>query len=459
MYSVKIADATLCREDRSFTFKEKLEIARQLSSLNVDYINLPEIVNIKEDTLLVKTMSSFVKDSIISVKAGSSKESVSLACDALEGISNSCVRIELPISAVNMEYMCHKKPEKMIEYIKELICSAKKKVDNVEFYAIDATRSEITFIEQVIKAAQECKVSSITICDTACELLPDDFASFIERIISMTNVKIGVSCNNVNSLACASSVMSVVKGASLVSTTIGGVLTPLEGFADMLRNIGANYGITSNIKYTELIRTIKQISRITDPKGDYQKSKSLVTIDDAQIRLDANDSKEDVIVAVKKLGYDLSPEDENAVYEEFTRGVEKTIIGAKELDAIVANSALQVPAVYKLVSYVINSGNVIKASAQIQIEKDGQQLSGISNGNGPIDAAFLAFDKIIGVTYELDDFQIKSINEGKEAMANAIVKLRSHKGVYSGSGISTDIIGASIRAYISAVNKIVYEEG
>lgn len=459
MRKIKVADATLCREDRNFTFKEKLEIARQLQNLNIDYIELPEIVNEREDILLVNTISSFVKNSIISVCAGSTKDSVKLACDALEGVSNSCVRIEVPVSPVNMEYMFHKKPAKMIEYIKEVVAEAKSRVDNVEFYALDATRAEFSFIEEVIKAAEDAGASSITVCDTACELLPDDFAAFIEQVVKVSNIKIGVSCNNNNALACASSALSINKGSTLVTTSVGGDINPLEDFATMLRDLGASYDIQSNIKYTELIRTIKQISRITDPQIDTRNSVTIISGDESQIRLDDKDSKEDVIAAAKTLGYDLSKEDEDAVYEEFQRSVNKTTIGAKELDAIIANSALQVPSVYKLVSYVINSGNVITASAQIQIEKDGKQLSSISSGNGPIDAAFLALDKIIGANYELDDFQIKAVNEGKEALGNAIVKLRSQNGVYSGSGISTDIIGASIRAYISAVNKIVYEEG
>ena len=116
------------------------------------------------------------------------------------------------------------------------------------------------------------------------------------------------------------------------------------------------------------------------------------------------------------------------------------------------------PATYKLENYVINSGNVLSSSAQISMTKEGTTLNGISTGDGPIDAAFKALEQIIGRHYELDDFQIQSVTEGQGAMGSAIVKLRNEGKVYSGNGISTDIINASIRAYISAVNKIVYEE-
>jgi 2-isopropylmalate synthase len=105
-----------------------------------------------------------------------------------------------------------------------------------------------------------------------------------------------------------------------------------------------------------------------------------------------------------------------------------------------------------------NNGNIISSSAQITLEKDGAQCQGVAIGDGPIDAAFHAVEQITGTRFELDDFQIQSVTEGKEAMGSALVKLRSNGKLYSGNGISTDIIGASIRAYLSAVNKIVYEE-
>ena len=137
---------------------------------------------------------------------------------------------------------------------------------------------------------------------------------------------------------------------------------------------------------------------------------------------------------------------------------EKKTLTLKDLDAVVASVALQVPATYRLVSYVVNNGNIISSSAQITLEKDGEQISGISIGDGPVDAAFRTIDQIVGHHFELDDFQIQSVTEGREAVGSALVRLRNDGKLYSGKGISTDIIGASIRAYVNAVNKIIYEE-
>jgi 2-isopropylmalate synthase len=124
----------------------------------------------------------------------------------------------------------------------------------------------------------------------------------------------------------------------------------------------------------------------------------------------------------------------------------------------VASTALQVPPTYTLDRYVINSGNVIKATAIICIDKNGEKIEKVAVGDGPIDAAFAAVEAITGKRYELDDWRMQSVTEGQEAMGEAIVKIMNDGKVYSGRGISTDIVGSSIRAYLNALNKIVYEE-
>ena len=181
--------------------------------------------------------------------------------------------------------------------------------------------------------------------------------------------------------------------------------------------------------------------------------------DAADIYLTAHDDAAAVTAAVKKLGYDLSEDDSMKVYAAFAQIAEKKEkVGLKELDAIVASSAMQVPSTYSLVSYVVNTGNIISASAQITVNREGKPIQGICLGDGPIDAAFLAIEQIVGRRFELDDFQIQSVTEGKEAVGSAVVKLRNDGKLYSGNGISTDIVGASIKAYLNAVNKIIYEE-
>ena len=456
MKQIKIADATLCREDSKFSFKEKLEIARQLEKLCVDVIELPPIQDTKTDILLVKTISSFVKKSTISVAAGSDKESIENAKAALVSAKKSRIKIQLPVSTVGMEYISHKRAPKTLEWVSEAVKLAKEGADEVEFCAVDASRAEKDFVIKAISAAAEAGADCVTICDTASEMMPDDFAKYIEDISKESKIPVSVSCDNKNGLALACAILAVRKGADCVKTAVDGEIVPLDTFSQMVRNCGNNYDFTCNIKITELNRIVKQIRWILGANA--AKIVTAASSEEAAVRLDQNDSKEDVILAVKNLGYDLSTEDEARVYEEFMRVAEKKTVGSKELEAIVASTALQIPSTYQLVSYVINNGNIISSSAQITLDKAGALMQGVCIGDGPIDAAFLAIDQIIGRHYELDDFQIQSVTEGKEAMGSALVKLRANGKLYSGNGISTDIIGASIRAYLNAVNKIVYEE-
>ncbi len=458
MKQIRIADATLCREDRSFSFKERLEIIRQLERLNCDIIELPEIENAKVDTLMVRTASSLVKKSILSVAAGSTEESINNAAAALSIAKRGRIRITLPTSSVGMEYFMHKKEKGMLEWIEKCVRRVKTLGFECEFCAVDATRADREFLKTSLKSAQSAGVDSISLCDSAAGMLPDDFAAFVKSVTEEITVPVGVFCSDKNGLASAEAIMSVCAGVTTVKTTVGGDGVSLEGFASMVKNCGDSYGFCSKLAYTELRRIISQINWISgSEKIDAAEQASLNSSEDF-ISLDAADDAEAVKVAVTKLGYDLSDDDCKKVAEEIGKVAEGRRVGAKELEAIVASVALQVPDSYKLQSYVVNNGNIIRSSAQIFLEKDGTSYSGVALGGGPVEAAFLAIEQIIGNRYELDDFQIQSVTEGREAIGSAVVKLRSEGKLYSGKGISADIIGASIKAYISAVNKIVYEE-
>ncbi len=455
MRKIIIADTTLTREN-SFSFKEKLEIAKNLAKLCVDVIEIPEIENVKADILFVKTLSSIVKESVISVTCGKTKESVDNAVKALSGANKPRIKIELPISPVGMEYICHKKAPKMLAYIEEIVAYAKGFCQDVEFSALDATRAEENYLVECVNVAVKAGATSVTVCDNAGVLMPDDFATLTEGIVKIANVPVGVYCDNKNGLATAGAMLSVKGGVACVKTAVGGNTVDLENIALIFKNCGDNYKISSEIKQTELTRIVKQISRLT---GDDKSSSAVNFVANAEhLYLNASDEQAVVEQAVAKLGYELSAEDNSRVYEEFLRVASKKNVGAKELDAIVATVALQVPATFKVISYVINNGNIISSSAQVTIEKNGEKLQGVCIGDGPIDAAFRAIESIIGVRYELDGFQISAVTEGKEAMGSALVRLRYDGKLYSGNGISTDIIGASIKAYIGAINKIAYEE-
>ena len=255
---------------------------------------------------------------------------------------------------------------------------------------------------------------------------------------------------------------AVQAGADEVKTVCCGSGTAaLDKLTRILKQRGSADGVYCDIRATELQRVIGQIRWMCETN----RSKSSAFDNGVQeahddLELSVHDDLSAVLKAAAKLGYDLNDEDGPKVYEAFARIAEKKgTVSAKELDTIIASAALQVPPTYHLVNYVINSGNSIAATCHMQLKKDDQMMESVCLGDGPVDASFLAIEQIVGHHYELDDFQIQAVTEGREAMGETVVRQRAGGKIYSGRGISTDVIGSSIRAYLSAVNKIVYEEG
>ena len=461
MKKVIIADASLVREQGSFTFKESIEMARQLENLKVDVIELPKIENTAKDTLLIKTISAFVKNSVLSVDAGCSEASIEQTAAALCNAVHPRLRIALPISDVSMEYGYHKKGPAMIEMIGNLVAAAVDRCPDVEFCAIDAVRADQKTLIGAIKAADTAGASIVTLCDNEGVILPDEFVSFVEKTAEMADVgpsvSVGVSYANKNGLAEACCIMALRSSkADIIKTSVNGNIADLSTMINILRNCSLNCDFSSDLNFTSSGRILAQIKWITD--AGRNTSISTLSEENPALLLDNNDDITAFSAVVQSMGYDLSEEDMSRVFSEFQRLAQKKSVSAKELDAIIASIALQVPETFSLEKYIIQSGNVLAASAHITMKKDGDELQGITLGDGPIDAAFKTIEQIIGKHYELDDFQIQSVTQGQEAMGSAVVKLRNNGKIYSGNGISTDIIGASIKAYVNALNKIVYEE-
>ena len=448
MKQVKIADTTLCKGE--YTFKEKLEIARQLETLGVDAIELPHITASKTDEVLVRTMASFVRLSRLSLAVSNDTE-LDEAMRILSGVKGAVIRVEVPVSTVGMEYFHQKKAPKMQDWVVAAIVKAKAQY-SVEFCAVDATRAEPAFLRGILVAAEAAGADAITICDDLGQTLPDEFAALVADVVAQSKVAVGVRCVNLEGLAVAQSALAVKAGATLVKAGVNSGYTDLETLCQLLHDGAQRYGVSLGLDATVLRRTVKHIKDV-----HVASVAEIARSEDSNILLDDTDEKSKVLEAVAKIGYDLPEQDQDYVFEEFLRVATKKKVGAKELQAIVDSVSTQIPAVYKLESYVINNGNVITSSAQITVLKDNAVLHGVSIGDGPVDASFRALEQIVGAHYELDDFQIHAVTEGREAVGQAQVKLRWGGKVYIGNGVSTDIIGASIRAYLSAVNKIVYE--
>ena len=230
----------------------------------------------------------------------------------------------------------------------------------------------------------------------------------------------------------------------------------LEEMIRFVKMRGADLDIETGMRVTEIHRVVTQLEKIIMPQEEEVTRFSNISLPDAAgVTLDENDEIGEVIKVVRQLGYDLSEEDNAKVYEAFRRVVtKKHFVGTKELDAIVAGTAMQVPSTYKIINYVINSGI---SSRRLQYPSgEGRRASGSGNRRQPDRRCLCGIEMIIGHRYELDDFQIQTVTEGRDSMGSALIKLRANGKVYSGNGLSTDIIGVDPRLY-QRLNKIIYE--
>ena len=392
-------------------------------------------------------------------------ESVKLTWNALKEAKRARLQVPAAVSPVQMEYLFHKKPDAMLAAIADTISECVKLCADTEFIADDATRSDTAFLYEAIRAAIAAGAKTVTICDTAGAMLPNEFTAFIralyENVPELKTVVLGISCSDQLSMADSCAFAAIRYGAGEIKAAAYRLdNVSLPNVAKVLEAKGEYYSAACSVRTTSMKRITDQIGWMCRTgRSETSPFDNGVREDNDGIYLTAHDDLGAVMKVAATLGYDLSEEDGANVYAAFQKiAARREKVSARELDAIVASAAMQVPAAYTLESFVVTAGNTISATANVRLFRDGKPLAGVSLGDGPIDAAFLAIEQITGHHYELDDFQIQSVTEGREAMGQTIVKLRSSGKIYSGRGLSTDIVGSGILAYINALNKIVYEE-
>ena len=463
MNCIRISDITIKQEGLSLSFKEKLELCKLLDKLGVSVIELPAIENTKIDSLLIKSIASGV-GCAIAVPVSLDCSDIDTLYQALKTAKAPRLQICAPVSTVQMEYLYHKKPEKMLSAIENAVKLCKAKCADVEFIADDATRSEPDFLSDALETAISAGATTVTLRDAAGNMLPDEFAAFVRTVKENTkgidSVTLGIACNDNLSLADACSVAALPAGIGEIKAAAYPLQTSsVANIARILALKGNLFSLSCPVSTTQLNRICDQIADICRTEKDKRPAFIPALPHDTELTLTARDDMAAVLQAVARLGYELSDEDGANVFAAFKDiSAKKAEVSARELDAIVAAAAMQVPATYTLDNYVITAASATSATAHMKLIREGKTLEGVSLGDGAIDAAFHALEQITGCHFELDDFQIQAVTEGREAMGQTVVKLRAGGKVYSGKGISTDIIGASIAAYLNALNKIVYEE-
>lgn len=457
MKKIKVSDITfkVIQEcDLSLTFREKLFVAEKLDASGVDAIELPALINSKENEVIYRTISSTVKNATVKIPVGATEDSLKAAYECVKGANKFCLQVVMPVSTVQMEYFYHYKAPVMQAKIGELVKAAKELCDCVEFVALDAFRAEDGFVAACAKTAVDAGACCVTVCDDAGDAFYDDYAIMVKNVKEACgDAKVFVKPSDALSMAVAAAIVSIKAGADGIKTSEVGKYLSISTFADIIR--AKKYELEAECAVD--VTNAKSIAQAIN--GVASEETTAIETKNVSGAIDASATVHEIADAIKQLGYELSDSDIGKVYEEFKKLVaKKEAIDVKELEAVVASTAMQVPSTYHLINFVVNSSNVVSATANVTLEKDGEKFTGVSTGDGPIDAAFHAIEQIIGHHYELDDFQVHAVTKGRGAVGSSIIRLRADGKLYPGNGVSTDIIGACIRAYVNALNKIVYEE-
>lgn len=459
MRKIGISDCTLKKyqeetKKAGLLFREKIMVAECIDSFGVDCIEFPAIQNPREDAIVYKTLATAVKNAAVAMPAGMDETSVDNAWNCLKDAKHPILQVEVPVSTVGMEYSYHLKEAGMLKKAASLTGYIKTKCEDVELVARDTSRADESFVLALAKEAEKAGATRITVCDDAGIYLPEDVTKLISALREAVSVEVYFEASDAIGFGVANSFAALVAGATGVKASVSGKNNVTEVvLGNAIEVKGASFGLESGIimaeAYTDVNDLLKKIGKKVETTGEQAKKEDVF--------FDTESTIEHIGKAAFALGYELSDEDVGKVTDAVIRFCrDKGSIGKKEFEAIIASSAMQVPSTYHIQNFVTQCGDHGGSMSRITLLKGKEILEGVATGNGPIDSAFNAIEQCIGHHYELDKFEIQAVTEGKEALGSTVVRLISNGRMYSGTGISPDIVSASIRAYINALNKIAY---
>jgi 2-isopropylmalate synthase len=496
---IKIFDTTLRDGEQSpgcsMNLKEKIEMAQQLERMNVDIIEAGFAAASPGDLHSIQEISKSIKNCVVTSLARAHKDDIDKAWESLKFASHPRIHIFIATSPIHMEYKLKMTEDEVVKKAGEMVAYAKEKCADIEFSAEDATRSEVAFLARVFDTVIEAGATTINIPDTVGYTTPDEYYSFLTAIIekcpALKTVDVSAHCHDDLGLGVANSIAAIKAGATQIECTINGIgeragNAALEEIVMALKTRKDFYNASTNIDTKQIMRSSNLLTRITGVK--VQPNKSIVGtnafahesgihqhgvlsnretyeiltpesigLEKNKLVLGKHSGRHAFNEKLIQLGYNLSQEELDEAFKRFKDLADKKKdVFDQDIDALISRQKIQVPKAYSLEKYVINSGNIITSTATVSIKKGDAVLEEVAAGEGPIYASFKAIEKIIGKELELNDFSLNSITEGEDALGDAVVKLKENDRIYVGRGLSTDIIEASIKAYINALNKIAY---
>jgi len=501
MRKINVFDTTLRDGEQSpgcsMNLQEKLEVARQLERLGVDVIEAGFAIASPGDFQSVKAISQIVKNATIASLSRALKPDIERAYEAVKDAVDPCIHTFIATSPIHMEYKLKMTPEQVLQQTIDMVKYAKSLCPKVEFSAEDASRSEPEFLYRVFEAAIKAGATCINVPDTVGYAMPDEFHQLIvgvkNNVAGIEKVDLSVHCHNDLGMAVANSLAAVRAGATQVECTINGIgeragNAALEEVVMALVTRKELYGAETNVVTDQIYNSSRLISSITGVS--VQPNKAVVgrnafaheagihqhgvlanrmtyeIMTHESVGLPANaivlgkhSGKHAFAERLRSMGYALDDEQISVSFEKFKELADrKKEVSDLDLRALVELDKFEVPGEYVLDTFVINSGNKMTSTAVIKLQRQGETVEEASTGDGPVDAAFNAIERCIGQSFTLEDYIVRSVTGGKDAQGEVVVKLHNGGKSVRGRGLSTDIVEASIRAYIDAINRYRYEK-
>jgi 2-isopropylmalate synthase len=493
-----IFDTTLRDGEQSpgatMTSPEKLETALQLAKLGVDVMEAGFPAASPGDLKAVQMIAKEVKGVTICALARTNENDVTKAWEGVRGAESARIHTFIATSQVHMKYKLRKSPEDVVEAARASVKLAKSFVDDVEFSAEDATRSDWAFLCHIVAVAIEAGATTINLPDTVGYTTPTEYARLIQHISAnvrgIENVVLSVHCHNDLGLATANTLAAIEAGARQAEVTVNGIgeragNTSLEEVVMALHTRKDFYGgLLPRINTQQIVPVSRLVSHLTGiivqpnkaivganafahEAGIHQDgmlknrdtyeimTPQSVGLEMSRLVLGKHSGRAGFTARLNELGFDGIPKEKlDELYQRFIElsDRKKTVTNADIIAILEEDSQPKIDH-YALSGWRANSGNDGRAESWVMVRVDGVEREASASGNGQIDALFKAIDKLVPGGCTLESFHIDAVTPGEDAQGEVSVRVRCGEHVYNGRGVATDIVEASVRAYMKALNR------
>ena len=475
--------------------QEKLEIAKQLERLGVDVIEAGFPISSPGDFEAVRLIAKEVRTPTICALARAHPDDIDRAWEAIKEAAHPRIHVFLSASDIHLGYQLKKSREEALQIARKMVARAKKYTDDIEFSPMDASRTAPEYIYQILETVIDAGATTVNIPDTVGYAIPDEFGNLIEGIIkNVPNINkaiISVHCHNDLGLAVANSLEAVKRGARQVECTINGIgeragNASLEEIVMAINTRKDFFKLKTNVNTTQIYKTSRLVSELTGfvvqpnkaivganafrhQSGIHQDgvikmpityeimNPKTVGIPASSLVLGKLSGRHAFKERLAELGYSLSEEEFNRAFAAFKELADKKReITDRDIESLIAEELRTVSEVYHLDRIQVSCGDRgIPTAAVRLIGRGGKVLADASLGTGPVDAVYKAINRIVKVPNVLTEFAVKSVTEGIDAIGEVLIRIESNGVTYTGRGANTDIIVASAKAYMNALNRLL----